>query len=50
VKSKVHADRSSGIPSYDEFVSNSIAHKWEPSDPVKKLEYTITRYKQVSCL
>jgi hypothetical protein len=48
VKSKVHADRSSGIPSYDEFVANSIAHKWEPSDPVKKLESTITRYKQVS--
>jgi len=37
-----------GIPSYDEYVVLAKQMKWNPTDPVKKLEDTIKRFPQVS--
>lgn len=39
--------KKSKVPSYDEYVKQAEEKRWLPTDPVKKLESSILKHKQV---
>ena len=39
--------KKKGVPTYEEYIAQSIANNWKPADPVEKLEATVLKYGQV---